>query len=143
MTDTDKFIEVWQRSSSAIEVAEELGIQPASASCRASAYRSQGIDLKDMSLGKGPGIYLSKLALAKKEIERLTAEVKSAFEEGFEAGASSMGERGSGITVASAWSDRVSGRQNPDPVCDRCGEPCCGCYADEAAAADSSQESGQ
>jgi len=31
-------------------------------------------------------------------------------------------------------------RQDVDPVCDRCGEPCCGCYTDEADAAGEGQK---
>ena len=68
------------------------------------------------------------------EIERLTTEVKSAFDAGYIAGASSMSYSGRGddITEESAWNDFVSNSKcNHIWTTDTIGPTKCGLRADE------------
>lgn len=78
--DFTSFITTWESSNSLQEVADKLGITPASAGQRASNYRREhGIDLKKMQRGGGAKLDVSaaKELLAKLRTKTQEAEAEA------------------------------------------------------------------
>jgi len=77
--DFEKFVEVWEKSETLLEVAEKLGIGKTQASVRAGRYRREGIPLKYY----GRRTKLDKLAVLAKvrgvNKEALTEDLESSL----------------------------------------------------------------
>lgn len=65
----EEFIEAWQTSKDAQEVADKLKMPKPIVFARASKYRKQGINLKDHRSKRGRGIDVDKLNRLIEDIE--------------------------------------------------------------------------
>lgn len=73
--DRTKFIQTWETSDSAKEVADKLGIKASSALARASKYRTdEGIPLKNMTRGGGAKLVLEDALAVLAEIRGESVE---------------------------------------------------------------------
>lgn len=73
----EKFIEVWQTSSSADEVSRKLGMPKPIVHARASSYRQNGIKLKKMPRSSSRSLDVDALNRLIEEIEDKRVKKKS------------------------------------------------------------------